>query len=214
MIKTNSIAILSLAAAWLASTPAAHATVTSLAGTSGTWLAIAPNGQGDQQGIGINSAGLAFQTANVGWNNSVAYNTSAWTPYAPFSGGSGWVPPNGSINPFYLRDDFFIGSAPSGTFSITVDDDSQVYLNGALVLNDQDGNFNGTFNVNLTPFLVTGENLLAVKVFNAQGGFFAAVAGSVNSTAAAVPEPASIAALGLGLTAIAGLRRRRTTTAR
>ncbi len=190
----------------------AQATTTSLNAFSGSgWVAIAPPDAAPNNSYPspspIGSVGLVWEAANTGWNSSASYNAAAWAAYA-----GGWINASG-ITPFYAREVFTINGTPtSGTFSLLVDDDSQLYVNGALVLDDHNMGTSNPYSstVDITSFLHAGDNVVAFKAHNsAGGGFSVSMSGSVSYTPAeAVPEPTSLALAGLGLFAALSLGRR------
>lgn len=161
--------------------------------TPGSWLSFTPGP--DQSGNGsISSAGVAFESANVGWNTSVSYNDSGWTP---FSGSWDNVAPS----PIYLRKEFTLGTPTFGQISGSVDDDLMLWVNGNLVINDQNGVSSSFGAINILPYLTSGSNLIAIKVHDSFGGQQSfSILGSVDATdAVTVPEPATLALMGLGL---------------
>ncbi|WP_259367065.1 MULTISPECIES: PEP-CTERM sorting domain-containing protein [unclassified Colwellia] len=151
----------------------------------------------------IYSTGSNWEATNTSWNGSASYNDSAWTAY---SGGT----PAGALTPFYVRQVFnIVGTIDSGTFSIGVDDDSLVWVNGTLVPGLVDNNMgnSGVQTADISSFLLTGANVIAFKAHNSAGGGFGVygLTGSVASTAA-VPEPSTLAIFALGVMGLASRR--------
>ena len=171
--------------------------------TSGSWLSFTPGP--DQSGNhSIGTAGAAFESANIGWNTSVSYNDSGWTP---FSGSWG----NSAPSPIYLRKEFKLGTPTAGQISGFVDDDLMLWVNGNLVINDQNGVTSFFATINILPYLTSGNNLIAIKAHDSNGGQQSfAILGSVEATdAVTVPEPETLALMGLGIVGIrfSGIRR-------
>jgi hypothetical protein len=170
--------------------------------TSGSWLSFTPGP--DQSGSSISSSGTTFESANVGWNTSVSYNDSGWTP---FSGSWG----NSAPSPIYLRKEFTLGTPTFGQISGGVDDDLMLWVNGNLVINDQNGFSTSFAAINILPYLISGNNLIAIKAHDSFGGQQSfSILGSVDATdAVTVPEPETLALMGLGILGIrfSGIRR-------
>ncbi len=191
----------------------ASASVISLNATSGSgWVAILPpsstpnNSYPSSSPIG--NVGLAWEAGNTGWNSNAAYNASGWNPYT----WSGWSWINGTgETPFYGRNVINInGTVNSATFSLGVDDDSQVWVNGIMVINDNNMGFNGTHTANIASYLHSGLNVIAFKAHNSAGGGFGVsyLGGSIDYTPGAVPVPGTLFLLLSGLAGFGALRRK------
>ncbi|MDO6717961.1 PEP-CTERM sorting domain-containing protein [Psychrosphaera sp. 1_MG-2023] len=155
----------------------------------------------------IFATGLTWESANSGWNISASYDDSSWSAY---SGGL----PAGALTPFYARQVFNIDGTPNyGTFSIGVDDDSLVWVNGILVpgLIDNNGGNSGVQTADITSYLVSGDNVIAFKAHNSAGGGFGVygLTGSVTYEANAVPEPTTLMLLSLSIAGIVFNRRKK-----
>lgn len=186
--------------------------------TDTTWRAIGP--AGNLEGSSINSVGSAWEAANLGWNTSLSYNDSTAAGWhsaiaspliatgnalsdAIWSDGNGY---NGST-PSYFRTTFTLsGPVTSGLMNLHVDDDSQVYLNGTLVWDDHDFTAGDAYNINIASYLVTGQNLLAIKAHDSYGLGESLAA---ELTIQTVPEPSAFALAGLGAGVLACWRRRK-----
>ncbi len=161
--------------------------------TPGSWLSYTPGP--DQSGNhSISTAGLSFESANVGWNTNPSYNDAGWSP---FSGS--WQ--NFAPSPIYLRKEFTIGTPISGQISGGVDDDLMLWINGNLVINDQNGVSSTFATINILPYLISGTNLIAIKAHDSFGGAQSfSISGAVEATDAVnVPEPETLALIGLGI---------------
>lgn len=216
MKKLHLILGLLAASAAVVTAQADTISLNSFAGSA--WVAITPPGAVPNNSYPspspINSVGTAWEAANVGWNSSASYNTAGWAAYNQ-TANSGWISATG-ITPFYAREVFTISGTPvSGTFTLGVDDDSQVWVNGTLVptLNDTNMGTNSAATANISSYLVSGQNVIAFKAHNSAGGGFSvfSLSGSVTYTPgqASVPDGASTAALlGGALMGLVALRRR------
>ena len=209
-----------LLAASLPQANAGFVTVT----TDTSWRSIAP--EGNQEGTPIGSFGLAWEAMNVGWNNSLLYNSAA----------NGW---HGSIlratdadfnyiwsegplyfgaTPSYFRTTFLVSGTPtSGLLSFYADDDAQIYLNGNLVVNDANNTATTQHNLDVSAYLLSGTNLLSVKAhdsfpFAGPGSNAEAFALRLDAEFApfsSVPEPTSAIMWGIGALGLAFARDRK-----
>jgi hypothetical protein len=187
--------------------------------TDPTWRAIGP--AGDQHGKPIVTQGLVWEGANAGWNTSLTYDHSdaaGWVN-AVYNGQYGvgdaaiWVNETGlyGLTPAYFRKIFTLDGIPTqALLDVTRDDDIQLYINGQLALNDTDGGDNTTLDINVTSFLVPGQNLIAAKAHDSYGAYeqFSAV---LDVTFTPVPEPSTIVTALAGLLVVGWLAARRIT---
>jgi hypothetical protein len=136
--------------------------------------------------------GLDWEAANVGWNSSLAFDDSdsaGWhvpvardvARYGGTSTNNIWA--SGDQNylgptPGYFRITFTLDNAPLsahiGSTTLedsanVVDDDAQIYVNGTLVVDDQDGGVTFFGLTDVTGLLHAGQNLLAAKVHDSYG---------------------------------------------
>jgi hypothetical protein len=156
----------------------------------------------------IYSTGSSWEGSNTGWNSNSSYDDSTWSAY---SGGL----PAGVLTPFYARQVFNIGGTiDSGTFSIGVDDDSLVWVNGTLVPGLVDNNMgnSGVQTADISSYMLTGDNVIAFKAHNSAGGGFGVygLTGSVEYTAAVVPEPFTLGIFAFGVMGLASRRFKKT----
>ena len=180
-MKTT-IKILALICGLGLSVAVSHAdTLTIVTGTN-SWRSIGP--VGNLQATPIDSVGLAWESTNTGWNTSLAYDDSdaaAWhlpvgrPPWEP--GYGDWPADAPDIwasgpeffgdTPCYLRKTFLVGGTPaSGLLDFRADDDAQIWINGQRVANDNDRIAHSILGIDISPYLRSGTNLLAVKAHN------------------------------------------------
>ena len=178
------------AATFLATSWATAITISTSANPVDGWRTIAP--VGDLNGLPITDVGLEWEAGNLAWNSSLTFDDSAAAGWhgpvprdvSPFGGTSTnhiWSDgPDGSGNtPAYFRKTFVLdvlpafahfGSSIPNDYSNVVDDDVQIYINGQLVFNDQDGLATFLPVTDAASFLQAGANLLAVKAHDSFGG--------------------------------------------
>ena len=193
-------------------------TLNAITGVGGTgWVAILPAGATTNNSypspmpIATDVRISNFETANPGWNSNPAFDTTGWQPYS-----GNWID-NSGTNPFFARDVFNVAGTPTaGSFTMGVDDYSQVWVNGTLVpgLNDQTNGTDGPRTADITAYLVSGQNVIAFLADNSAGGGFGVsrADGTITFTPSEVtsaPEPQSFVLLGLGIAGVLIVARRR-----
>jgi len=156
---------------WMQTIQTLHETIIE---TDPSWRAIGPVGQ--LEGVPINDVGLEWERVNRGWNSELAFDDSdaAGWRNAILNDGEPthiWVDGDGfgGSSPAYFRKTIDLSPAESAWLHGGVDDDMQVYINGILILDDHDGSATGIPPINVTPFLHTGTNLIAVKAHDSFG---------------------------------------------
>ncbi len=146
---------------------------------------------------------------------------ASWVSAYPNTGYNGVVLPNWSSGPATMTftQQFFLPSAVnSGSATFGADDTMAVWLNGTLL---KPANFTmdgacadgpiacepGEFmNLLLTPYLQQGTNTLVMEVYQLGGGPTGAI---WSGTAESVPEPTTVALMGLGLLGLGYIRHKR-----
>jgi hypothetical protein len=219
-------AIAGLFLAGFAPCSATAITISTSANPADGWRAIAP--VGNLEGQPISAVGLAWEASHVGWNTSFTFDDSdaaGWntpvtrdvTRYGGTSTNNIWAEgqQGSGATPAYFRKLFTLADAPASAyfggqtgpldFSNTIDDDAQIYLNGVLVFDDENGLSGPIPLTDVTAYLQPGENLLAVKAHDSFGldEHF-----SLTLQIDPVPEAAPTLLVGLALAGLAGLRRR------
>lgn len=192
---------LKIAAASIALTASINANAASIF-TDSSWSVTASSPVGDW------NTSLAFDDSN--WQSATTISTVGgydanviWTSGGQFST---------TETQIWGRYTFNITSqVTSAIWNSGFDDDGQVYINGTLVINDNNGNATGISNLDITQYLVTGENLIAFSAQdNIRWGYNHGMWAQVDiETVSAVPVPAAVWLFGSGLMGLVGIARRR-----
>ncbi len=158
------------------------------------------------------------------WNTDLLYNDSGWetatvlynvADYLPGYTAQGVWSSGGQFSTsetvIWARDSFNLGSLPlTAVLEGGIDDDGEIYVNGALVVVENNGYANG-FLVDITPYLTVGDNLIAFRAYDnfpVWGYNHAAWLQVDGEFAQAVPEPGTMILLGTGIAGLIAFRKR------
>lgn len=162
----------------------------------------------------------AMAPAGAGWNSSASFDASTWEAATELYSVDGttakgiWSSAgqySTSQTTIWVRKVFSLSSLPfSALLKSGFDDDGDLYINGVKVVDDHNGFANNSF-ADVTAHLTTGDNVIAFQVsdnYPVYGYNHSAWAYIDASFPSQVPEPVSLALIGLGLAGIAATRRR------
>ena len=161
----------------------------------------------------------ASSPATGDWNSSATFDASAWQSATVLYNVPGYVAKGiwssgGQYSTIetqmWARGIFNLAVLPLDAFvNNGFDDDGDVFVNGVQVVSDHNGFANNSF-ADITPYLVVGNNVIAFNVSDNYRvwGYNHSAWAQVDARFAAVPEPMSLALVGLGLGAMTLTRRR------
>ena len=134
-----------------------------------TWRVKAPFG--NLEGTPLKSVGLTFDTTDEGWNSDLTFddsNTAGWHEPVFRSPREALIwaddpAPFGSSPAFFRKKFLAPPDLRLALLSYFADDDAVIWINGRTVVEDINGSASGRGSIDVTPFLVPGLNLIAVK---------------------------------------------------
>lgn len=169
----------------------------------------------------------ATAPAGSGWQNSATFDDTAWEAATELYNVSTYLGPTYTARGIWSSAGEFsrtdlqiwarqvvtvVDDLASAVLRAGFDDDADVWVNGQLVYQDNNGSAGNSGPIDITAFLSKGANVIAYTardnwpVWGFQHSSWLQVDTTVAT--ASVPEPTTLALLALGLAGMAGLRRR------